>query len=97
MVPCMLVHSWPLSTEMWDGEVLAVIKRLNICYLILLSCLLFTVYKNVVIFTQGPIPTLFSEDPTSTMEAIKKETAKLHWDLSKLYKVGIHTMLYILN
>jgi hypothetical protein len=58
----MLVHSWPLSTEMWDGEVLA-----------------------------GPIPTLFSEDPISTMEAIKKETAKLHWDLSKLYKVGIHT------
>ncbi len=24
MVPCMHVHSWPLSTEMWEGEVLAV-------------------------------------------------------------------------
>ncbi len=45
-------------------------------------------------FAQGPIPTLFSEDPISTMEAIKKEPAKLHWDLSKLYKVGIHDILY---
>ncbi len=25
MVPCMHVQSWPLSTEMWEGEVLAVI------------------------------------------------------------------------
>jgi hypothetical protein len=41
--------------------------------------------------SQGPIPTLFSEDPISTLEAIRKETAKLHWDLSKLYKVGINT------
>jgi hypothetical protein len=41
-------------------------------------------------FAQGPIPTLFSEDPISILEAIKKETAKLHWDLSKLYKVSIH-------
>ncbi len=24
MVPCMHVHSWPLSTKMWEGEVLAV-------------------------------------------------------------------------
>jgi hypothetical protein len=48
-------------------------------------------------FTQGPIPTLFGEDPISTMEAIKKETAKLHWDLFKLYKVGIHAILYKLN
>jgi len=24
MVPCMHVHSWPLSTAMWEGEVLAV-------------------------------------------------------------------------
>ncbi len=39
---------------------------------------------------QGPVPTLFSEDPISTM---KKEPAKLHWDLSKLYKV---TDLYIM-
>jgi len=36
---------------------------------------------------QGPVPTLFSEDPISTMENLKKEPAKLHWDLSKLYKV----------
>jgi hypothetical protein len=36
---------------------------------------------------QGPVPTLFSEDPISTMENMKKEPAKLHWDLSKLYKV----------
>ncbi len=41
--------------------------------------------------SQGPVPTLFSEDPISTLEAIKKETAKFHWDLSKLYKVGIDT------
>ena len=97
MVPCMLVHSWPLTTEMWDGEVLAVSIRLIICYLILLYWLLFTVIGISLYFTQGPIPTLFSEDPISTMEAIKKETAKLHWDLSKLYKVSIHTMLYKLN
>jgi hypothetical protein len=31
---------------------------------------------------------LFSEDPISTMENLKKEPAKLHWDLSKLYKVS---------
>ena len=37
---------------------------------------------------QGPVPTLFSEDPISTMENLKKEPAKLHWDLSKLYKVS---------
>jgi hypothetical protein len=42
---------------------------------------------------QGPIPTLFSEDPISTMKAIK-EPAKLHWDLSKLYKVRKYTVLY---
>ena len=54
----MLVDSWPLSAEMWDGETLA-----------------------------GPIPTLFSEDPIEAMENIKKEPAKMHWDLSKLYKV----------
>ena len=54
----MFVQSWPLSTEMWDGETLA-----------------------------GPIPTLFSEDPMGTLENMKKEPAKLHWDLSKLYKV----------
>jgi hypothetical protein len=39
---------------------------------------------------QGPVPTLFSEDPISTMEIMKKEPAKLHWDLSKLYKVSKH-------
>jgi hypothetical protein len=41
---------------------------------------------------QGPVPTLFSEDPISfsTMENMKKEPAKLHWDLSKLYKVSKH-------
>jgi hypothetical protein len=37
---------------------------------------------------QGPVPTLFSEDPISTMENMKKEPAKLHWDLSKLYKMS---------
>ncbi len=39
---------------------------------------------------QGPVPTLFSKDPISTMENMKKEPAKLHWDLSKLYKVSRH-------
>ncbi len=63
MVPCMLVHSWPLSTEMWDGEVLAVSKRLNICYLTLLSCLLFTVYRNVVIFYPGTHPHTVQRGP----------------------------------
>ncbi len=47
---------------------------------------------STVIYTllhvQGPVPTLFSEDPISTMENMKKEPAKLHWDLSKLYKVS---------
>ncbi len=39
---------------------------------------------------QGPVPTLFSKDPISTMENMKKDPAKLHWDLSKLYKVRGH-------
>ena len=55
----MLVESWPLTAEMWDGEALA-----------------------------GPVPTLFSEDPIGTLDSIKKEPGKLHWDLSKLYKVS---------
>ena len=46
-----------------------------------------------LLHVQGPVPTLFSEDPISTMENMKKEPAKLHWDLSKLYKV---TELYII-
>jgi hypothetical protein len=41
-----------------------------------------------LLHVQGPVPTLFSEDPISTMENMKKEPAKLHWDLSKLYKVS---------
>ncbi len=78
---------------MWDREVLAVIKRLNIYYLVYyLQFIRMSLY-----FTQRPILTLFSEDPISTMKAIKKEPAKLHWDLSKLYKVGIHAILYKLN
>jgi hypothetical protein len=47
----------------------------------------------ILLHVQGPVPTLFSEDPISTMENMKKEPAKLHWDLSKLYKV---TELYII-
>jgi len=47
----------------------------------------------ICIHVQGPVPTLFSEDPISTMENLKKEPAKLHWDLSKLYKV---VYLYII-
>jgi hypothetical protein len=48
----------------------------------------------LISLAQGPIPTLFSEDPILTMEAMKKEPAKLHWDLSKLYKVRKYTVLY---
>ena len=64
---------------------------MNIYNLILLYCSLFTEFENMLYSPQGPVPTLFSEDPISTLEAIKKETAKFHWDLSKLYKVGIDT------
>jgi hypothetical protein len=38
---------------------------------------------------------LFSKDPISTMENMKKEPAKLHWDLSKLCKVREFTKVYI--
>jgi hypothetical protein len=35
MVPCVHVHSWPLSTEMWEGEVLAVkLYTLNKLYVV---------------------------------------------------------------
>ncbi len=47
----------------------------------------------ILLHVQGPVPPLFSEDPISTMENMKKEPAKLHWDLSKLYKV---TEFYII-
>ena len=57
-VPTMLVESWPLSTDMWDGDNIA-----------------------------GPIPTIFTEDPETTSTNQTKDPAKLHWDLSKLYKV----------
>jgi hypothetical protein len=35
----------------------------------------------------GPIPTIFTEDPETTSTNQTKDPAKLHWDLSKLYKV----------
>jgi len=46
-----------------------------------------SIVTYIFLHVQGPVPTLFSEDPISTMENMKKEPAKLHWDLSKLYKV----------
>jgi hypothetical protein len=55
------------------------------------SSVTYTLYN-----VQGPVPTLFSEDPISTMENMKKEPAKLHWDLSKLYKVRVHKEISIL-
>jgi hypothetical protein len=54
---------------------------------------MYSIVIYILLNVQGPVPTLFSEDPISTMENMKKEPAKLHWDLSKLYKV---TELYII-
>jgi hypothetical protein len=54
---------------------------------------MYSIVIYILHHVQGPVPTLFSEDPISTMENMKKEPAKLHWDLSKLYKVS---RIYIL-
>jgi hypothetical protein len=48
---------------------------------------MYSIVIPILLHVQGPVPTLFSEDPISSMENLKKEPAKLHWDLSKLYKV----------